>query len=132
MFLVIHLIRTYDEVGKTLLTANIVIKYLTPSSYNIILEASFPRCSIEYILFNPLKCKVAKRNDDMDWDDSIWEDSANPEVNKDSGNCYRYARFMHRLSHAQADFVFWFLFFFQIICLVVIVQLYDSVQKKYM
>ncbi|PVH87218.1 hypothetical protein DL98DRAFT_637953 [Cadophora sp. DSE1049] len=61
-----------------------------------------------------------------------FEDSVDQKVNTDNGNCYRYAKFMHGLSHFEADMVFWFLFFFQIICLVIIVQLYDSVQEKYM
>lgn len=60
-----------------------------------------------------------------------FEDSVNAGVDTDSGYCYRYAKFMHGLSHSEADMVFWFLFFFQIICLVIIVQLYDSVQEKY-
>ncbi|KAG4425673.1 hypothetical protein IFR04_001135 [Cadophora malorum] len=70
----------------------------------------------------------------MDFDDDDVDDfgTMDSKVNTDNGNCYRYARFMHGLSHSQADMVFWFLFFFQIICLVVIVQLYDSVQDKYL
>ncbi|KAG4442760.1 hypothetical protein IFR05_001777 [Cadophora sp. M221] len=64
-------------------------------------------------------------------DSEDYEYPEDPEVNTDNGNCYKYARFMHRLSHSEADLVFWFLFLFQIICLVGIVQLYDSVQEKY-
>ena len=70
----------------------------------------------------------------MDFDDDDVDDfgTMDSKVNTDNGKCYRYARFMPGLSHSQADMVFWFLFFFQIICLVVIVQLYDSVQDKYL
>ncbi|KAH7330290.1 hypothetical protein BKA65DRAFT_56390 [Rhexocercosporidium sp. MPI-PUGE-AT-0058] len=64
-------------------------------------------------------------------DSEVSEDWVVRDFNIDNGNCYKYAQFMHRLSHSEADCVFWFLFLFQIICLVAIVQLYDSVQERY-